>query len=59
MAEERIVTMSITVKIITKKDIKEIEAGLFKGIYYGLDVKNVAEPKKVEIVKIEEAGIPG
>ena len=40
-------TINISVTIDTNKTDVEIESAIIKGLYYGLDVKKVAPPKKI------------
>jgi hypothetical protein len=47
-------TMIISIDIDTEKSIKEIQIALKKGVFYGLDVKNVASPLKVRINYCQE-----
>ena len=39
----------VSIEIDTEKDLKEVEAAITKGVYYGLDVRRVAPPKAVKI----------
>ena len=39
----------ISLDIETDKNIEEIKKAIERGIYWGLDVKNIAPPKKVKI----------
>ena len=46
--------INVIVEIATDKDIEEITSALNKGIYYGLDVKSVAEPKNVKVLQVRQ-----
>ena len=48
------VTILIEVKLNTDKDDLAVENAIKKGIYWGLDVKNVSEPKLVDNISIKK-----
>lgn len=39
----------ISLDVETEKEHEEVRKAILKGIYYGLDTKGIAEPKKVKI----------
>ncbi len=39
----------ISLDVETDKEHEEIKKAITKGIYYGLDIKRIARPKKVKI----------
>jgi hypothetical protein len=44
----------ISLDIETDKNMDKIQNAIKRGIYYGLDIKRVAEPKKVKINYCQE-----
>lgn len=45
---------TITIDIETSKEVEKVEAAINKGIFYGLDIKNIAPPKKVKVNSFSE-----
>ena len=46
--------MIISIDIETEKSMEEIKIALASGVFYGLDVKRIAPPKKVRINYCQE-----
>lgn len=44
-------TIYVEVKVYTNKSDDSIFSAIKKGIYYGLDVKNIAPPKNVSVIQ--------
>lgn len=45
-------TILIELEIKTTKGKEQINSAIQKGLYYGLDIKHVAEPKNVKITNV-------
>lgn len=46
--------IQITIAINTESDFDKIESAIKKGLYYGLDIRGVCAPSRVESIKVVE-----
>jgi len=41
------IQIEITIEIETNSEFNEVEKAIKKGVYYGLDIKHICDPKHV------------
>ena len=46
--------IQITISINTESDFDKIEYAIKKGLYYGLDIRGVCAPSKIESITVVE-----
>ena len=46
--------IQITISINTESDFDKIESAIKKGLYYGLDIRGVCAPSKIESITVVE-----